>query len=145
MSKRAFHFRGLSVLVPAGIVPVEFSIPGDIQGIANDFTVIRYIANIALFSEAELKVVLSNKAPLPEPLMNFQEQPIEFRLSYKKSDVDLVNGDFRSLKLAYWNTHKWVIISDDVHEYQILPPSTARVAEAKIGSWEGDPTLAWGR
>lgn len=145
MCKIAYHFQGLSVLVPAGIVPVEFSIPSDIPGIANNFTVIRYIANIALYREDELKLVLSNKDALPEPITNFQDQPIELRITYKKSDVNLSQGDFHGLKLAYWNTQRWVIISDPAHEYHILPPSTGRVAEVKIELWEGDPTLAWGR
>jgi hypothetical protein len=54
------------------------------------------------------------------------------------------NGNLESLKLAYWDGGKWEIISNQAHEYQILPDTTGMVAEVKIWHWAGDPPLAWG-
>jgi hypothetical protein len=59
--------------------------------------------------------------------------------------LEHVYNDIHQLKLAYWVPDRWVIISDVFHEYQIFQPNFARIAEVKIWSWVGDPTLAWGR
>lgn len=143
--KKAYHFPGISVLVPnqigqtSEIIPIDLPIPDDIPDKTENFTLIRFIANIALFHIEHLE----NKY-YDEPVQEFYP-PIEFRVSYNLTDVSKTNCDIHQLKLAYWNLIEWVIISDPSHEYQILPHSTAQVAEAKIWSWLGDPTLAWGR
>lgn len=147
MNKNAYHFPGLSVFVPdqtnqeVDIVPVNLpdKIPDDIPRRTENFTVIRYIANIVLFRKDHL-----DKENYEEPIQKF-DPPIEFRVNYNMEDVNQVKRDINGLKLAYWDMEKWVIISDQSHEYQILPSSTAQIAETKIHSWLGDPPLAWGR
>ncbi len=142
--KTAYHFPEVSVLVPqqleqAEIVAVDLPIPEDLPGFPEPHTKIRNIANIVLFHKADDN--------FQEPVKDFNP-PIEFRVHYKFEDVKKTdNCDINQLILAYWDDEKrkWVIISDLEHEYQILPPSTAQVAEAKIWSWNGDPTLAWGK
>ncbi len=143
--KKAYHFPGISVLVPdqigqtSEIVPIDLPIPDNIPEITENFTLIRSIANIALFHRDDLE-----KKYYEDPVQEF-DPPIEFRVSYSLTDVSQTDCDIQQLKLAYWNLIEWVIISDPSHEYQILPHSTAQVAEAKIWSWLGDPTLAWGK
>jgi len=144
IEKKAYHFPEVSVLVPdqnPEIVAVDWThlIPEDLPEETEGFIWIRNIANIVLFRKDDFE--------FEDPVKNFSP-PIEFRVHYKFEDVkETDDGDINQLKLAYWDeeNEKWVIISDLEHEYQILPPSTAQVAEAKIGSWNGDPTLAWGK
>ena len=145
--KKAYHFPGLTVLVPNqnshdfDIIPLNLpdEIPDDIPEITENFTLIRYIANLALFRSDHLEA-----GNYEEPVQEFNP-PIEFRVNYSLSDVFESHCEIQRLKLAYWDLEKWVIISDPSHEYQILLPSTAQVAEAKIWSWVGDPALAWGK
>jgi len=152
---KAYHFPGISVLVPeqaSEIVALDWGIrnSGNIVEQTRDFTLIRYIANIVLFRKVDI-----DKGSYEDPVKEF-DPPIEFRIQYNFFDVSkAVDCDIKNLKLAYWDgrNRKWVIISDPdpnpdpdpAHEYQILPPSTAQVAEAKIRKWIGDPTLAWGK
>jgi hypothetical protein len=105
----------------------------------DNFTLIRPIANIALFRSDHLAI-----GNFEEPVKEF-DPPIEFRIKYGDLELEHVDGDVQQLKLAYWVPERWVIISDVFHEYQILPHNFARIAEVKIWSWVGDPTLAWGR
>jgi len=145
--KKAYHFPGLTVIVPNQtsqdfeIIPLNLpdEIPDDIPEITENFTLIRYIANLALFRSDHLEAKIYE-----EPVQEF-DPPIEFRVNYSLTDVIQSQCEIQRLKLAYWDLEKWVIISDSSHEYQILPPSTAQVAEAKIWSWVGDPALAWGK
>jgi len=141
---KAYHFPGISVLVPsqeAEVVALDWGIrnPDDIPKKSGDFTLIRYIANIVLFYKDDL-----DNGIYENPVKKF-DPPIEFRIQYNFLDVCKAGCDIHNLKLAYWDGRKWVIISDSSHEYLILPPSTSQVAEAKIWSWIGDPTLAWGK
>ena len=145
--KRAYHFPGLSVIVPdqigrdIGIMPVDLidRMPEDIFEVTKNFTLSRYIANLALF-----RVDHVEEKYYEEPIQEF-DPPIEIRVGYTEEDVTKAEGDIHNLKLAYWDMEKWVIISDPAHEYQILPPSTAQIAEAKIWSWVGDPAVAIGK
>ena len=137
MSKRAFHFPGVSVLVPEvdeyeNIAVRMIEEITDCEEDQEDFSVIRYIGNIDLFPECD-----SEKPP------KFH-QPIELRVRYTTYDEREAKY-YTKLKLAYWDGNTWVIISDDAHEYIIFPPSTARFAELKLLPWLGDPTLAWGK
>lgn len=145
---RAFHhFPGVTVIVPvqthqeSEIVPIDLrdQTPDDIPNETINFKVIRYIANIVLFRKEDLEREIFER-----PIQNF-DPPIEFRVAYNEIDELKVRGAIHNLKLAYWDGEKWVIISDPSHDFQILPPGTAKVAEAKIRSWIGDPPLAWGR
>jgi len=145
--KRAYHFPGLSVIVPdqigrdIAIIPVDLTdrMPEDIPEETENFSVIRYIANIALFRRDHVE-----EKYYDEPIQEFNP-PIEFRVKYFLEDVMRANCDIHQLKLAYWDMEKWVIISHPAFEYQILPPSTAQVAEVKIWSWVGDPAVAIGK
>ena len=145
--KNAYHFPGLSVIVPEQIgneieiVPVNFPerIPGDIPEKTEAFTLIRYIINIALFHRDHVE-----EEYYKEPVQEF-DPPIEIRVNYHIEDLHQVDCDIYQLKLAYWDMEKWVIISDRSHEYQILPHSTAQIAEAKIWAWADDPAIAWGK
>jgi len=145
--KRAYHFPGLSVIVPdqigrdIGIMPVDLidRMPEDIPEVTKNFTLNRYIANLALF-----RVDHVEEEYYGEPIQDF-DPPIEFRVKYTLEDVMSADCDIHHLKLAYWDLEKWVIISDPAHEYQILPPSTAQIVEAKIWSWVGDPAVAIGK
>lgn len=145
--KKAYHFPGISIIVPKQIrqdieiIPLNLpdEIPDDIPEITENFTLIRYVANLALFRSDHLEA-----KNYEEPLQEF-DPPIELRINYSLNDVFQTHCDIQRLKLAYWDLENWVIISDPGHEYQILPPSTAQVAEAKIWSWLGDPALAWGK
>ena len=138
--KTAYHYPGISVLIPTQIglkneiVPRELPIPDEIPVIPGGLTFIRYIANLAFFLRDNPE----------EPVLEF-DPPLELRINYRLDDVQQSNCDIQQLKLAYWDGENWVIISDPAHEYQILPPSTAQVAEVKIWSWLGDPPLAWGK
>lgn len=144
--RRAYHFPGFSVLVPVQtgqdveVVPIEVpeGIPENIPQETENFKLIRIIANLALFRSDHLE-----EENYEEPLQEF-DPPIEIRINYSKEDVRKANGDISQLKLAYWDLEKWVIISDRSHEYQVLPSSTAPIAEAKIRSWADDPILGWG-
>jgi hypothetical protein len=122
-------------------MPVDLTdrMPENIPEETDNFRVIRYIANIALFrvDHAELKYY-------EEPIQEF-DPPIEFRVKYLMEDVMRAHCDIYQLKLAYWDLEKWVVISHPAFEYQILPPSTAQIAEAKIWSWVGDPAVAIGK
>jgi hypothetical protein len=145
--KRAYHFPGLSVIVPdqidreIGIMPVDLTdrMPEDIPEVTDNFEKIRYVANLALF-----RVDHAEQKYYEEPIQEF-DPPIEIRVGYTEEDVSQAKGDFHNLKLAYWDMEKWVILSDPAFEYQILPPSTARILEAKIWSWVGDPAIAVGK
>jgi len=145
--RRAYHFPGFTVLVPGQIrrevevVPkiLPQGIPEGIPEITENFTLIRAIANLALFRSDDLE-----NGNFDDPVQQF-DPPIELRINYRMADMGHTNGDFNRLKLAYWDLEKWVVISDESHEYHIFPPSTGQIAEAKIGSWADDPTIAWGR
>jgi len=104
----------------------------------DNFTLIRPIANIALFRSDHLAI-----GNFEEPVKEF-DPPIEFRVRYSDDDLKQVD-DFSQLKLAYWVPERWVIISDVFHEYQIFERDFAQIAEVKLWSWSGDPTLAWGK
>jgi hypothetical protein len=142
--KVAHHFHGITVLVPKerdneiAVIDMGSYIPHTMRPKTDDFTVIRHIANIVLADKASYE-----KGRL-EPIMTFN-LPIEIRVAYNYYDVMQCDCDINQLKLAFWNGEKWVILSDAAHEYQILPPGTAQVAEAKIWTWAGDPPLAWGK
>lgn len=142
-----YDFPGISVLVPtqieqcSKIVPLDWrdQIPDDIPNETDRFTLIRYVANIVLFCEDQL--IEEN---FESPIQEFNP-PIAIRVSYTQDDIEEVDNNLEDLKLAYWDQEKWVIISDPSYEYQILPPSTAQIAEVKIWSWTGDPPLGWGK
>jgi hypothetical protein len=138
LDKEEYHFPGITVLVPrqTGDQIVEVTnepIPDNIPVETAHFRLIRYIANIALFRET------GNK----DPVLTFNP-PIEIRVGYNLDDVMSSNCDLHQLKLAYWDGSQWVIFREATHDYHILPPGTAQVAEARIGSWVGDPPIAWG-
>ena len=140
VGKQAFHYPGITVLVPeqSEIVAVfeGSDIPKDVPMKTEDFTVIRVIANITMYYRKDVA--------RSDPVKTF-DLPIEIRVGYNLSDLMESNCDVKQLKLAYWDGSRWVIISDAKHEYQILPPSTGQVAEAKIWSWVGDPPVVWGK
>ena len=137
----------LIVLVPRRIGQEIEIVPVDMTGIetvdftekTDNFTLIRPIANIALFRSDHLA-----KHNFEEPVKEF-DPPIELRIKYGDVELDEVSGNIQQLKLAYWVPDRWVIISDVFHEYQIFQPDFAKIAEAKIWSWDGDPPLAWGK
>jgi len=104
-----------------------------------NFTWIRSIANFALFRKDHHEMGIYD-APIKE-----FDPPIELRIPYGNLELKHVHNNVSQLKLAYWARDRWVIISDIFHEYQILPPNFAPIAEVKIWSWLGDPTLAWGK
>lgn len=140
LAKLEYHFPGITVLVPEQkgdqIVkvnndPLPDNIP-DQQDQPENFKLIRYIANITLFSST------SN-----DPVLTF-DPPIEIRVGYTIKDIMASNCDYKQLKLAYWDGSQWVIFRELTHEYHILPPETGLVAEAKISSWVGDPPIGWG-
>lgn len=144
ISKEIYHFPGISILVPdqiesdIEIVPINLPIrfPKGFEDL-----IIRPIANIALFRWDHIE-----EEYYDEPVQEFNP-PIELRVSYNFYDICQVGCNLENLNLYYWDMERkeWVLISDLSHEYQILPPSTAQVAEAKIWSWVGDPTIAWGK
>jgi len=138
MNKRPHHYPGLSIFLPDQIDQdheIAFKdLPKGIVNTPKKFELIRTIGNIALFT----------KGSHGKPLVKF-DPPIELRISYNSEDLTKVGGDVDNLKLAYWNLKQWVIISDPSYDYQILPPTTAQIAEVKIREWADDPTLAWGK
>jgi len=145
INKRAYHFPGLTIIVPRqtgrAIVPVNFPemIPEEIPESTEYFTLIRYIANIGFFLREHVA-----ERFFEEPVLEF-DPPIELRVNYNIDDLCQADCDIHQLKLAYWDMERWVIISDPSHEYQILPYTTAQVAEAKIWAWADDPTVGWGK
>ena len=136
----------LMVIVPRRIgqeieiIPHEYRlwIPEKENRVTEDFRWIRSVATIALFRSDHLA-----KNKLEEPVKEF-DPPIEFRIKYGDEELKQVE-DIYQLKLAYWVPDRWVIISDIFHEYQIFERDFAPIAEVKIWSWLGDPTLAWGK
>lgn len=143
MSKKSFHFPGITILIPEQkskkkLVAINKGIefPEKIPNKTDQFTVIRIIGNIVLYDQDDLK----HKAPLEE-----FDPPIEIRVGYNNLDISESKGALKNLKLAYWDQKNWVIINASDHDYQIFPPTTGQVAEAKIKTWAGDPPLAWGR
>ena len=142
MVRRAYHFPGVSIIVPdvVGIVASELPLlpPGSYPKETNDFRLNRVIGNFGLFTKTHFE-----KEYFDQPVQDF-DYPIEFRVKYTIEDLRYVNCDIYMLKLAYWDTEKWVIVSTEAYEYMIYPESTAMFAEFKIWSWLGDPTLAWG-
>ncbi len=145
INKTAYHFPGLTIIVPEqtgkAIEPVNFpeGIPGEIPEISEHFTLIRYIANIGFFFREHVEAKY-----FEEPVLEF-DPPVELRVNYNIDDLCQTDCDIHQLKLAYWDMEQWVIISDPSHEYQILPYTTAQVAEAKIWAWADDPTVGWGK
>jgi hypothetical protein len=143
-AKVPYHFPGITVLVPRqsqnDIVAIDKGIlnPDKIPVKTGNFSLIRLIGNIVFVNKSDSDLGKMN------PVKTF-DPPVEFRVGYNFDDVLKSRGDFRKLKLAYWDGSQWVIISDSAHEYQILPPSTGQVAEARIWSWVGDPPLGWGK
>ena len=142
--KVPYHFPGITILVPKqkefDIVAVDKGtlIPDKIPWKTDSFTLIRLIGNIVLIKKADYDQGKVNIVKTFDP-------PVEIRVGYSSFDVIQSRGDPQKLKLAYWDGDRWVILNNKSHEYQILPPSTAQVAEAKIWSWAGDPPLAWGK
>lgn len=147
MKKTAFHFPGISIFVPeqrdsdAEIIALDQRalVPDDLPKKSKNFRLIRLIANIVLYHKRD-----DDRYDLSEPIQDF-DPPIEIKVGYNIADIMENKGNFDSLKLAFWNGEKWVIISDPDHEYQILPPGTGQLAEAKIKKWAGDPPVGWGR
>jgi hypothetical protein len=144
VEKKAFHDEGISVIVPKQNIHGELIVvfDHDIESIPefqeeNGFELIRVIANVTLYELEDDQY--------ENPIMAF-DPPIEIRVAYDLSEVEFA-GEFQNLKLAYWDhkREKWVILSEPKYEYQILPPSTGQIAEAKIWDWVGDPPIAVGR
>ena len=144
MKKDAFHFPGISIIVPkqlayeGDIIAINRGIPrpGDIPRKTDKFTLVRLIANVCLYDVKDIQ--------LSYPIEAFNP-PIEIKVGYNFTDTSECKNDPKRLKLAYWDGNDWIIISDAKHEYQILPPSTAQIAEVKIKKWAGDPPIGWGR
>jgi len=138
ISKKPHHYPGISIFLPDQIDKdseiVFKELPKGIANIPKKFELIRIIGNIALFP----------RGSHGKPVVKF-DPPIELRISYNSEDLVKVGGEIDKLKLAYWDTKTWVIISDPPHNYQILPPTTAQIAEVTIGEWADDPTLGWGK
>jgi hypothetical protein len=140
MKKFPVHFSGISVFMPdEDMIAIDREIPDrkiimGTPGVKVDFTPIRIVGNICLYRKDDLNT----------PLQEFKP-PLEFRVQYNFFDLIQCNGDINNLKLAYWDGRDWVVVSIDKHDYQILPPSTAQLAEFKIFDWVGDPAIAWGR
>ncbi len=145
--KEAYHFPGLTVIVPEQnrqqiwIMPVDLSdrFPVEVPEFTGNFELIRVIANIALFRVDDVE-----RGAFEEPILEF-DPPIEFYISYSLEDLRQAYCEIKRLKLAYWDLEKWVIISEPAYEYQILPLSTGPIAVVKIWDWLGDPPLAWGK
>ena len=147
IDKKPYHFEkhGISIIVPdqdLGIKIQPKSPPDEIPDEIPEpvtFTLIRKISTIELFRKEDIE-----RSNYQDPVEQF-EPPIELRVGYGQSELDEVEDDIHRLVLAYWNMQEWIIISNKFHEYQILPPSIGQIAEAKIYSWIGDPTIAWGK
>ncbi len=139
-----YDFPGITVIVPEQygdqIVAIEKGSinPKDIPNQPGKFTLIRIVANIALVRRQEYENGI-------EILVDTFDPPIEIRVGYNFSDAMEYGCDYKQLKLAYLDDKDWVDISDDKHEFLILPPSTGTIAEAKIWTWVGDPPIAWGK
>jgi hypothetical protein len=97
-----------------------------------DFTVIRIIENFYIKDNQGNAV----KSFVP---------PIMLHITYNMEDVWRAKGNLKKLKLAYWDSNKWVIISDPNHAYKIHSPQKGHFAEVEIDSWPEDPALAWGK
>jgi len=142
MSKKAYHFHGITVLVPPQnsgieIIPIDKGLnPVDWFYKTKDFRVIRPIANIALV------IPPTPDNPTPTPVTSF-DPPVEFRVNYNFLDVFKSGGDIDALKLAFWDGSGWIPFSDSAHDYHILPASTGQIAEVVIWEWPGDPPIAW--
>lgn len=139
----AYHFHGMTVIVPKqkgnDIVAVDLGsvLPPNIQKQTSNFKLIRHIANIVLYDKKDY-----DRGKLT-PVKDF-DPPIEIHVGYRLTDVRKSKGNFRKLKLAYWDGKKWVLLSDPTHQYMIFPRSTRQIAEATIWSWVGDPPIGWG-
>jgi hypothetical protein len=141
--KVAYDFPGgITVLVPKQrkrqiVADNKKPIPNGIMDKPGHFELVSHIANIVLYYKTDYargkKIPVRNFAP-----------PIEICVAYNSAVLAKVGGDFKNLKLAYWDGRKWVIISGS-SDYHIFPPTTAMLAVVKIHSWAGDPPLAWGR
>jgi hypothetical protein len=138
-----YHFPGITIIVPEQdekqllAIKKEAIDTKDIEE-TDGFTLIRQISNIALvdkeaYEHGEIIIV------------NVFTPDIRILVGYNIDDMMKIGCDFLNLKLAYWDGSRWVVISDDDHNYMILPPSTAQVAEVTIHNWSGDPPLAWGK
>lgn len=147
MIKIPYNFPGITVFVPkqleekGEIIAIDQKklIPKDLPKETRGFKVIRVIGNIVLYYKND-----DDNYDPSEAIQNF-DPPLEIRVGYTINDVGKNKGNYKRLKLAFWNGEKWVIISDSDHDYHILPPDTAQVAEVKISNWAGDPPIAWGR
>jgi hypothetical protein len=129
----------LSVTVPEEIVPVPLPVPQGIpkSNYKTEFTLIRTIANVALFHRRDISKGYFNN-PIPE-----FDPPIEFEVVYTRADVAALQEDETILKLAYWSEEhdKWVIIYEFEPDMDVIISSVL----VPIESWVGDPTLGWGR
>ncbi len=139
MNKFPVHFNGISVFLPDTRVEAINKEIDDVTSMMSieenrNFNPIRIIGNICIYHRGNRNA----------PLKTFKKA-VEFRVQYNFYDVIQCGGDINKLKLAYWDGEKWIVVSDDEHNYQILPPTTAPLAEFTIEEWAGDPPLAWGR
>ena len=102
MRNKTYHFPGFSIIVPGQIrreveiVPIEMpeGIPEDIPENTENFTLIRYIANIALFRKDDFE-----NEDFENPVLEF-DPPIELRINYRSEDTGKADGDIHHLKLA---------------------------------------------
>jgi hypothetical protein len=138
-----YHFPGVTVIVPEQFGDQIMAISKDLLKPKtfpnnNQFTFFRQIANIVLVKKEGYELGGSYV------IVNSFDPPIELRVGYNIDDLMKAGCDIYGLKLAYWNGADWVILSNDIYKYMILPPSTAQVAEVTIHEWSGDPPLAWG-
>ncbi len=142
MSKKAYHFHGITVLVPPQnsgieIIPIDKGLnPEDWLNKSTNHRIVRMIANIAL---VERNAYYDRQLI---PVTSF-DPPIEFRVNYNFLDVFKSGGDIDALKLAFWDGSAWISISDSYHDYNILPASTGQIGEVVIREWPGDPPIAW--
>ena len=74
--------------------------------------------------------------------------PIELRVAYRDDEISQRGeNEWDGPKLAYWDPdrEKYVILSNEEHEFLVLPPTIGQILEAKIWNWTGDPPIVVGR
>ena len=142
-SKR-YHGAGITVTVPLDITrpgKAVISEPTDIKDYRgpSGFVPKRVIGNIVIIDES----ADPSNYKLDDVIKSFPTL-LRIQVGYNIEDLFECATNGIKLKLAYWTGTDWEVVSTPAYGYQILPPSTAQVAEVYIPAWVGDPPLAWG-
>lgn len=136
------HFRkeGVIVKFPGQARPVQaqrLALPGmaSMPAVAGGFQPFRLVINLKLVDVAQ---------PHRE-VLEF-DPPIEVRVRYTASDLELAKAAGRPLCLGFWDGKQWIRFIPEKHQFHLetgASPEAGGLAVVKLSHW-GDPPIAVG-